>query len=163
MKASYHIVVSAGVALGLQAMLHSWPASLGCFVSGVLIDLDHYLEYYISKRRIPFRYKDLLDFCTSHKDKKLYLFFHGYEYLFILWILIYVFYLNNIFIGIALGLTIHLICDQFTNPTKPLFYFITYRLKNQFIKTNILSERYFLLNAQEYNEVGTVPTFRSSQ
>ena len=143
MKPSYHIAASTAISAGLQATMHSWPATLGCFLSGVLIDTDHYLEYYILRKKFPFRYKDLVDFCWDAKVNKHYLLFHAYEYLFILWFLIYFFNIGVIWIGVALGLTTHLLFDQWTNPIKPFFYFLTFRLKNQFEKRKILSEEYF--------------------
>lgn len=143
MRARYHVVASAGVSLGFQAMSHSWPASLGCFLSGVLIDTDHYLEYCVTQKKFPFQYKDLVEFCCYNKEGKLYLVFHAYEYLFIFWGLIYLFDLGVIWLGIAIGLTTHIMFDQFTNPTKPLFYFLTYRFKNHFEKNKLLTEKYF--------------------
>lgn len=64
--------------------MHSWPATLGCFLSGVLIDTDHYLDYYLLHKKFPYRYKDLVNFCFDKRVKKNYLFFHAYEYLFVL-------------------------------------------------------------------------------
>ncbi len=147
MKASYHVAVSAGVSLGFQAIFQSWPATLGCFLSGVLIDLDHYLEYYIFKKSFPYKYKHLLRFCYYGKDSKIYLIFHGYEYLMILWIVISFFHLSLLPIGIAVGLTVHIFFDQFTNPVKPLFYFLTFRIYHHFEKTKILTKEYFELNS----------------
>ena len=143
MRARNHVIVSAGVSLGLQMTLHSWPATLGCFFSGFLIDIDHYLEYYLLRKKFPYRYKDLVDFCCYNNEGKVYLIFHAYEYLFILWFSIYFFHLGLLWLGFAIGLTTHLIFDQFTNPIKPLFYFLTFRIKNQFEKTKTLSEAYF--------------------
>jgi hypothetical protein len=143
MKVKYHIVASAGISLGCQAAMHSWPATLGCFFSGVLIDLDHYLEYYIFRKKFPYRYKDLFDFCWYNEESKLYLFLHAYEYPFILWFLIYFFSLGKVWLGVALGLTTHLAFDQWINPGKPLFYFLMFRIKNQFEKIKIVSARYY--------------------
>jgi len=143
MKASYHVVVSAGVAFGFQAIVNSWPATVVCFLSGVLIDIDHYIEYYIFKKKWPWRYRDLLNFCDYNDERKVFLIFHGYEYLVALWLIIYFFHLNSIFIGLALGLTVHLVFDQFTNPTRPLFYFITYRIAHQFEKSKMVLENYY--------------------
>lgn len=123
--------------------MHSWPATLGCFFSGVLIDLDHYLEYYLLRKEFPYRYKDLVDFCWYNDEKKLYLLFHAYEYVFVLWFLIYFFGLSPVWSGLAIGLTIHLLLDQWTNPIKPLFYFLTFRIKNKFEKIEIISEAYY--------------------
>ena len=143
MKPGYHIVVSAGLSAGVQATMHSWPATIGCFFSGVLIDLDHCLEYCFLRKKIPYNYQDLVDFCWDTKVNKLYLIFHAYEFLFIFWFLIYFFYLGYLWWGIAIGLTVHLACDQFTNPIKPWFYFLTFRIKNSFEKTKTLSDMYF--------------------
>jgi len=143
MKTSYHVIASAGISLGYQAAMHSWPATLGCFLSGVLIDIDHYVEYCIFQKKFPFRYKDLVDFCNDAKITKQYLIFHAYELMLIFWFLIYYLDLGVIWTGIALGLTTHMILDQWSNPIKPLYYFMVFRIRNNFIKTKMLSERYF--------------------
>ena len=143
MRPTYHIITSAGISLGLQATMHSWPATLGCFFSGVLIDVDHYLEYYIFRKKFPDNYKDLVDFCFDKNESKQYLIFHAYEYLFVLWLFIYFLFFDKLLFGIALGLTTHLIFDQFTNPIKPLYYFLTFRAQNHFEKKKILSDEYF--------------------
>ncbi len=143
MKTSYHVAASAGISLGYQAVMHSWPATLGCFLSGVLIDIDHYIEYCVIKRSFPFRYKDLVYFCNDARVTKQYLVFHAYEFLLALWFLIYCFDLGIIWTGVALGLTAHMLLDQWSNPIKPLYYFMVYRIKNNFEKTRILSDRYF--------------------
>ena len=105
MRARYHIAASTGISIGFQAAMHSWPATLGCFLSGILIDIDHYLEYCIFNKKFPYRYQDLIDFCLYHKQDKVYLFLHAYEYLLILWLLIYFLGLGVVWIGIAVGLT----------------------------------------------------------
>ena len=143
MRASYHIAISAGISLGLQATWHSGAATLGCFLSGIFIDIDHYLEYYIFRKQFPFRYKDLVKYCDYNQERKLYLFFHAYEYLFVLGLLICFFHFSKAWLGVTIGLTTHLVLDQWANPIKPLFYFLTFRAKNRFEKTKILSEKYF--------------------
>jgi hypothetical protein len=146
MRTTGHIIVSAGVSLGCQVTMHSWPATIGCFFSGILLDVDHYLEYYLLRKKFPYKYKDLVDFCWYNQESNLYLFFHAYEYLFVLWFSIYFFCLGKIWVAVAVGLTTHLVLDQWVNPIKPLFYFLTFRIKNQFKKTKILSEIYFRRN-----------------
>lgn len=146
MRTAGHIIVSAGVSLGCQVTMHSWPATIGCFFSGILLDVDHYLEYYIFRKKFPYKYKDLVDFCWYNQESDLYLFFHAYEYLFVLWFSIYFFCLGKVWVGIAVGLTTHLLLDQWFNPIKPLFYFLTFRIKNQFKKAKTVSEMYFRRN-----------------
>jgi hypothetical protein len=143
MRPTYHIVASGIISIGLQASMHSWPITLGCFFSGVLIDLDHYLEYCLIRGKFPFRYKDLVDFCYDQRVTKLYLILHSYEFILCLWLLISLFHLGSIWIGVAIGLTTHLFFDQFTNPIKPFFYFMSFRLMHRFEKSKTLSVKYF--------------------
>jgi len=143
MKPTYHIAVSAGLSAGVYAVTHSWPATAGCFFSGVLIDIDHYLEYMIIRKEFPFNYKELVDFCWDRKVKKTYMIFHAYEFLGLFWALIYFLHLGVVWMGIALGFTVHLAFDQFTNPVKPLFYCVTYRMKNNFEKPRLVLPEYY--------------------
>ena len=138
MRARDHVILSTGVSLGLQATLHSWPASVACFFSGVLIDIDHYFEYYFHQRKFPAGYKELVDFCVPFTKDKVYLIFHAWEYLFVLWALIYFCHLGHVWLGLAIGLTIHLILDQLTNPMKPLAYFLIFRIQKRFEALRIL-------------------------
>ena len=143
MRTRNHIIVSAGVSAGLQTTIHSWPATAACFFSGFLIDVDHYLDYFIIRKKFPYRYNDLYDFCMYSKQSKVYLFLHAYEFLLALWLSICFFHLGKVWLGVAIGVTIHLVFDQFINPIKPLFYFLTYRIMNKFDTKRTLSEAYF--------------------
>jgi len=140
MRARDHVIASTGVSLVFGAAVHSWPATLVCFLSGILIDLDHYLEYYFHRGKFPWRYKDLVDFCMPYKENKVYLIFHAYEHLVILWALIYCFQMNSLWVGMALGLSVHLMFDQFTNPIKPMAYFLIFRAQNKFDTVKIINE-----------------------
>ncbi len=140
MRARNHVILSTGISLGFQAIVHSWPATFVCFLSGVLIDLDHYIEYYFHRGKLPDNYKELFNFCVPYKEKKIYLIFHAYEYLFILWLLIFFFHLNSMWLGLAIGLTAHLISDQIANPIVPLGYLLTYRIQSQFESFKIIKQ-----------------------
>ena len=90
------------------------------FFSSFLIDVDHYLEYVFRKKDFSlihaynFHKKRLNKFlCLSKKQRKkchngVY-FFHGIEWLIILFLLGY--YLNNFFIFVLIGFSFHLIID----------------------------------------------------
>ena len=73
------------------------------FLSGVLIDTDHHLDYVLIRKKIPFKYEDLIDFCLDEKTTKTYLLFHAYEFMVIFWLLISFLYLGKFWVGIALG------------------------------------------------------------
>jgi hypothetical protein len=74
--------------------------------------------------------------------KHLTILFHAYEYsIFIVCMIIFTGG-NLLVLAIGIGFIQHLIFDQFTNPIKPLAYFITYRLKHRFKKECVLTEDY---------------------
>ena len=146
MKPVYHVAVSAGLSAGVYLYLRSWPAALGCFLSGILIDVDHHLDCYLSTKKFPLRYKDLAHFCATNVTGGLYLAFHSYELLLAFWGVIYFFQLDILWLGMAMGLTVHLLCDQFTNPLKPLSYFLLYRVKHGFSREALHVDGHFEKN-----------------
>jgi len=143
MMPSKHAVISAGVSAALLIGLKSWPAAAVCFLSGVFIDIDHHLDYYLDRKKFPFRFQELVDFCANQSTGKLYLIFHSYEGLAFYWFLIYYYQLGFIWIGLAVGVTQHMICDQICNPFRPLSYFFIYRWRYGFERKYIFKEDYF--------------------
>ena len=131
MSPKNHLLISTGISVGLQMTLHSWPATAACFLSGVLIDVDHYVEFYLHKKKIP-QYQELVDFCIPYRESKVYLIFHAWEYLAALWFLIFWYHLDAVWVGMGIGLTVHMALDQFSNPVYPLGYFLAYRIKHGF-------------------------------
>ncbi|MBN1870295.1 MAG: hypothetical protein JW847_06970 [Candidatus Omnitrophica bacterium] len=127
MRPINHVLISAGVTAIFSVWVRSWTAIGACFLSGIFIDLDHHLDYYLAKKKIPFNYKKLDHFCKKEREAKIYLFLHSYEFLALLWVTIFLFKLNVIWIGIAVGCTTHVLCDEVANPLRPLSYFFTYR------------------------------------
>ncbi len=143
MKPVYHVSISAALGLIFIIFFNSFVAAISCFFCGVLIDLDHHLDYFLAKDEIPWRYRDLVYFCSTDKNHKMYLWFHSYESLVLLWGAITVFNLDMLWIGAAVGFTVHVICDQFSNPLHPLVYFLTYRIKYNFSKEKLLDKNFF--------------------
>ena len=132
MKPSHHAVISSVAGVILAVLVNSYQAGIACFISGILTDIDHHLEYYLAKGRVPFRYSELVDFCVNERKQKLYLFLHSYEFIIALWLCVYFFSLGGVIFGIAVGMSIHLLCDQFVNPQRFLFYFIIFRIMHGF-------------------------------
>jgi len=143
MKPVHHILISGGVTAVLSIWIKSSGALLACFLSGIFIDLDHHLDYFIAKKRIPLSYNKLSEFCHNEHGAKLYLIFHSYELLAVIWICIYGWSLGNIWVGVAVGMTTHLFCDEFANPIKPMAYFFTFRLKKNFTRELLLKKEFF--------------------
>jgi len=121
MRPTHHVMISGGVTLVFALWMKSTGALAACFLSGIFIDLDHHFDYLLEKKEIPFSYKKLLDFCHNDKNSKLRVFLHSYELLILLWVSIYYFSLGPIWLGVAVGLTTHILCDEFANPLKPLY------------------------------------------
>lgn len=140
-----HAVISGVLGVGIYKCTGSAASGISAFLSGVFIDLDHHLDYFIALKKVPLSYKKLLDFFEFDYPSypKVYLFFHAWEFLALLWAIIYILHLNVVWIGFALGITVHMICDQIVNPLKPLGYFIIYRIKHGFLKKDILTDAYF--------------------
>ena len=129
-----HIATSLVASSFLGYFLKSWQAAAACLVGGILIDLDHLLDYCLHKKKMCWRYKDLYDYCIEEKQGRHYEIFHSYELLLILWLLILYTWFNEIFFGFVFGMTVHILFDQLVNDVYPLAYFLICRMKYGFPK-----------------------------
>ncbi len=120
-------------------MFTSVAGALVCFFSGILIDVDHYVDY-VRDRGFNFNLKRFFQYSHNIEYERLFIVFHGYEYLAPLAILLALSDYNLMVAAVIIGFTQHLLFDQFTNPVKPLAYFISYRLKNRFSKECVLTD-----------------------
>jgi len=118
---------------------------LVCLLAGVLIDLDHVVDFYIHKQAKSINplkfYRDLCDWCLGLKFDFLYIFLHSIELIFLIWLLIWIFNLGIFWIAIAVGFTQHMILDLIFNIKRflPLRgYFFFYRMKKAFKKEFLL-------------------------
>jgi len=143
MSPTQHTVVSTVVSFGFWSLTQSWAASILCFLGGIFIDLDHLLDYWIAKRKIFFTYPELLKFFEQESQGKMYLIFHSYEFLCVLWILEIAFLPSPEFLAVLAGTTIHLFLDQFFNEMRPFSYFFSYRIKCHFRKEEIFAPGYY--------------------
>lgn len=142
MKPSTHALISTFLAAVLFLVFKSIYSSIACILAGVLIDLDHILDYIIEKKKMVFSYQKLEDFCAFDKQGKLYLIFHSYEFLIILWIAVWFSKFNVIFLGGVIGITFHIFADEIVNPLRPLSYFLIFRTIKGFKRENILKKEY---------------------
>ena len=126
----HHIAVSVPVAVGAYYFTQSWLYAALAFFTGFLVDADHVLDYIREEGR--FDMKDM--FIKSYRGdfEKLYVIFHAWEYIPLSFI-----------IGAAAGNLVfpavfsaaylaHLLPDQLLNNTRPLGYFLTYRIIKKF-------------------------------
>jgi len=141
MRPIHHIMISGVVTSVLAFWVRSFEALAACFLSGIFIDLDHHLDYLIEKRKIPLSYRKLWIFCHEEHGAKMYLFFHSYELHALLWISIFAFSLGEVWLGLAVGISTHMICDEIVNPIRPLAYFLIFRAKHGFSRAKLLKQR----------------------
>lgn len=137
MRPGRHVLISAGLAAMLGYWFQSASAAAACFISGVFIDIDHHLDYYLARKKFPFRYQDLLHYSLRDRHGKMYLIFHSYELLGLFWVAVYFGHLGAMWIAAGLGVSVHILCDQLVNPLRPLAYFFFYRLRHGFNRTEI--------------------------
>ncbi len=141
MKPTHHAIVSGIAGVTISYFCNSWIVGISCLLSGVLIDLDHILDFFAEKKIFPFSYKELVYYCEYDRQGKLFLVFHGIEYVIILLIIFWK-CPNGILLGIIVGEGLHLLCDQLSNPFRPLGYFILYRMGKKFERKEIFTKEY---------------------
>ena len=138
-----HTVISGVLSLGFFALTKSWTGTLACFLSGIFIDIDHFFDFWIVKKRFKCGYDDLMTYGIREKAGIVFLIFHSYELLAALWFAIYLYDLNAVWLGIAWGTTVHLLADQMSNPLRPPGYFFFYRMKYGFAKEHLLKKEFY--------------------
>ncbi|MCX6763733.1 MAG: hypothetical protein NTZ97_03330 [Candidatus Moranbacteria bacterium] len=134
----FHFLLSllAGVIVW-KLFNHPLLSVLSAIIGGVFVDFDHFFDYFIAFG-LKFNLSYFINGYQFLKTDKLYLLFHGWEYVVILLILALV--LKNrtsrtartIWLGLALGLLFHLIADVNLNKIPASTYFISYRAVNNF-------------------------------
>lgn len=104
------------------------------FLGGVLIDIDHFFDYFLSFG-FNFNYDYFLNGEYFLRTHKAYIVFHALEYVIITG-LFAVFFKDRrkkmIFYGLALGILSHILIDIFLFPNPIRGYFILYRMLNGF-------------------------------
>lgn len=120
------------------------PSYLGSFLGGFLLDSDHLIDYILvfgSKFRLNY-FLESYEFLTS---RKVYVFFHAWEWVIAL-ILLIIFLSGKqllaknpalktvriFLIAFTLAMALHLFFDSVSNDVKPVSYSLIYRLLNNF-------------------------------
>jgi hypothetical protein len=138
-KLQHHAIVSVGFGIAFYCLFKSVAGALVCVFSGILVDIDHYIDY-VRDRGFNFNLKRFFQYSHNIEYERLFIVFHGYEYLAPLALLLVLSDYNLLVAAVITGFTQHLLVDQFTNPVKPLAYFMSYRLKNRFSKECVLTD-----------------------
>jgi len=142
MTATKHVIISGITGIAFGYFMQSWLAFVSSFLGGILIDVDHIIDFYIRKKRISLSIKELENFCMKEKEGKMYLIFHSYELILALWLTAY-FFPHVIWIGLLFGMSVHLILDQIFNNVYPWAYFGCYRAKHGFVQKVFFNEDFY--------------------
>ncbi len=116
-----HTAVSFAVSALLQIVFNKIQMSIACFLTGILVDFDHILDYYINrelreKLRYLYQPRELLKFLSngyyeSKPADKVYKPLHSIELLIPASLLYISGMWNDIATGMLIGFIIHLIMD----------------------------------------------------
>ncbi len=138
MKPSRHIIASAAAGAALAFFTKSVYAGIICFVSGILVDFDHVIEYVIHHKWKNLSFKNIYHASeqTCSRDsgegfKKLYLLFHSGEIAILLWFATV--YTRNVYIlAVTAGYSLHILLDCIGNPMQNAGYFMIWRAMKKF-------------------------------
>lgn len=127
----------SGIIAGLivwRVWKNFYLSSFFSIIGAVLIDLDHFIDYFIAFGW-NFRFEYFIRGYQFLENGKIYVIFHGWEYVVLLIVLVAI--LKNravkaAILALALGLFFHVGADVLLNDIPIRSYSIIYRVKNNF-------------------------------
>lgn len=140
MKIKHHALASTIISGILYSVFKSWGLAAASFISGILVDLDHVIDYWI-EHGLQFdlkRFFKYFDEKNFENRKRLYFIFHAWEWLIILFVVARLTDWNLWVTGLLVGYGQHIILDELYNSFKyrirPFVwgYFLLWRWKNGF-------------------------------
>jgi hypothetical protein len=137
MRLREHVIASTVVAGGLYAMNRSLPMAAGVFVGGVLVDMDHFIDYW-REQGMRFDPHHFMDVCNHYQLRQIYLILHSYELLLPFGIFAVLLH-SAFFWGALAGYVVHMLMDQTGNGAGPWSYFFIYRWKKGFYHNRIVT------------------------
>jgi len=133
------LYISTATAGAFYYLTGSFLMALGCIVSGVFIDVDHFFEFYLFSNE-KFSPGNFINFYKNIRYKKAYVLLHSYEFLAVVWY--FCMKSENLFFwGITVGYTLHLILDVIFNPVYWYGYSFLFRLLTGFRKGDFINEK----------------------
>ncbi len=127
-----HLIVSSLVFVLIYIFFKSWKLAFLAFFSGILMDIDHLVDYFLVYKT-DLEVKKFLTGCQFLESKKAYIFLHGWEWIGVILLVGFLAGFMQPAIAMALGIFGHLVVDQTLGfKHEPLFYFLTYRFIKNF-------------------------------
>ena len=99
---------------------------------GVLVDLDHFVDYWYSEGRVCFDWKTFMATRYWRKSGRLFILFHAFEYLPFVFLAWQALKGRRWAVAATAAMSSHIVADHLVNELRPLGYFILYRLAHGF-------------------------------
>lgn len=129
MRPLQHLAYSSVAASVLFLMTKSPKIAVGCVMSGVLVDLDHLIEYK-SYCGSEWKWEEFSTGVYFDRKGTVKVIFHSWEMACVLWGTVLAhdeIARKGLLYGVAVGYTLHLILDQIGNNLNVMGYFEIYR------------------------------------
>ena len=108
--------------------LKSPYSAVAATLTGIMIDLDHLVEYY--------------RWFVKEDTSRVWFVLHSYELLVPAFLAGYISGWDPVVLGVSLAFLGHLLTDQLANPVRPLTYFFTYRAMKGFRRCQIINSEW---------------------
>ena len=125
MKPPGHAAISLTIGGVLFAITKSPYSMVAALITGVMIDLDHLVEYYM--------------WFVREDNSRVWYFLHDYELLIPAFVAVHLSGWDPVVLGVTFAFQGHLLTDQIFNPMAPLAYFLTYRAVKRFRRREIVN------------------------
>lgn len=136
MRLTHHSAISLVLSGIFYVYARSTFGAAVFFASGVLVDVDHFLEYFLRRPFWKFRVADFLDFWHNKrflKSQRIFIVLHSYEVVAALLIAGIVMGQSGPYFAALLGWLQHILVDQLANTINfPLTYSLVYRFHKRF-------------------------------
>lgn len=131
-----HLLLTSIIAIFLFWRYRDWRLIPICFLFGFFIDVDHLFDYFVSYG-FNFNLSCFFDVCSYiEQSKKVYVLFHGWEYIAIFWLIAKWIGKRKKIKGLEWAVSLsyfgHIFLDNFSFSHHPFSYFFIYRLLNNF-------------------------------
>lgn len=131
MKLHHHVAFSTAISLFLYMIFKSWYLSMACFLSGIFIDLDHFIDYF-REQGVSLDIKKFFRICENGQFDRVILIFHGWEWILLCAVIGWSSGWTPLATGVIIGLGHHMILDAFYNRTSIRTYSIIWRWSKGF-------------------------------
>ena len=149
MRPRGHIVASAGLGAIFWVRSRDVRTMLLSLVFGVLVDVDHLIDYWYAEGRVSLDAREFLRARYWRKSGRIFVLFHAFEYLPPLFFFWQAWRGRKWAVAATSAMSVHLVADHFVNDLRPLGYFILYRVAHRFRAAEIIDwERSERLDAQ---------------